>query len=138
MKPKTRQRWAWNAWDDEDLRKLWAQGKSDPEIAIEMDRHRQMIYLHRKKLGLPGIGKAGSPPGWKHTPEARAKVSEANRRRWQMDPTIRAKVLQNLSRGPEGAKKKRFWPQRGTPEYRLYRKLVAALGPAVARAEFQR
>jgi 5-methylcytosine-specific restriction endonuclease McrA len=51
--------------------------------------------MRQKKLGIPG---KGGLKGYKHTPEARRKMSEAVRQRW-IDQ--RDKMLSNLPRGED-------------------------------------
>jgi hypothetical protein len=122
----------WTAADDAHLRKFHAEGKDDPTIAYILGRHRELILQHRKKLGLPANPRRFYNLGRVQTPEAKAKTGEASRLRWQ-DPEYRARMMPHLARATAAASEARVKaPQRGTAEFRTYRKIRDTLGPSEA------
>ena len=128
-----RRRREWTKRDDELLRKFHAEGKSDPDIGYILDRHPFVVRWNRKKLGLPPSGKRGGMwKGFRHSPEAKEKISAANRLRWKS--AEREKLLAAWQRGLEKHRATQFrLPPKGTPEFKLYRKVRLVLGPAAAR-----
>ncbi len=125
----------WTAKDDELLRRFHAESKSDEAIGYIIGRHRVVIQRHRVKLKLPAVAKAGSRPGWQHTPETLARMSEALRQRWAR-PGYRETHGQHIHQARAAYLQKRFRrPPKGTQEHRLYNKLCEALGPEQARQE---
>lgn len=123
----------WTEADDALLSQFWHEGKDDPTIAYILGRHRELVWKHRNRLGLAPNTKGGLPKGHHtHTPEAKAKSGEASRRRWQ-DPEYRARMLPAVSKATAASAAARVKsPRRGTPEFKLYRKVRENLGPAAA------
>ncbi len=136
--PTRRQRRPWTAEDDKNLRKFWAEKKSDVDIAYIMDRGRGLIMEHRQKLGLAANCMGGGPRGRDVGPETRAKLSKISRQRWA-DDAYKARLLAKLRTNWRAWAERQYKPPpRGTPEYRRYKKLVDILGPEQAHVEFQR
>lgn len=129
----------WTASDDAILRREHAAGHTDRGIAYIMGRERNSILKRRKKLGLATSYKpSGWPKGSRHTPEARARMSEANRRRWA-DPEFHRRMYPKACVSAALGRASKFQPPpRGTPEYRLYSKLRDVLGREKAHIEFER
>jgi hypothetical protein len=131
-----RARRPWTAKDDDLLRKFHREGKGDTAIAYIMDRARNVVRRRRIALKLPKVGKPGPLPGWKHTPEAKAKISEGHRRRWQKPGYKEAHAhLIHHAKAVFLQQPRRITPPRDTPEGKLFRKLADALGAARARRE---
>ncbi len=128
-----RTRRPWTPREDQLVRQFHAEGKHDGIIGYILGRQRARIAVHRRKLGLPPHKRPPSR-GWTRSAATRAKISEANRQRWQ-DPVQRPKLLRALAR----AKAKQmavgtFRPPRGTAAFKRYIKVCSALGPQAARA----
>lgn len=126
----------WGPTQDEQLRFLVGERRSDPEIVKAMGWSLTSIRGRRRALGLKACGKS-THLGHKPTPEARAKIGEMARRRWS-DPAYRAAhlptVLAGLKRGREVYQETRFRPPPiNTEEGRLYIKLYRALGASAAK-----
>lgn len=130
-----RTRRPWTEADDDLLRKFHAEKKTDRDIGYILDRHHQVVFLRRKVLKLPSVAKRGAHKGWHHTADAKARIGASNSKRWQ-DPEYRA------SHAPLILTAQKIWqetcfrrPPKGTPEEKLYRKLMESLGPERARQE---
>lgn len=131
----------WTDRDSEFLRRLYAQGWSDKAIAAMMGFDRQTVRHWRRSLA---VGPAKGVPGGKQRPprtlEQRARIAASMREFWRTRPDraeMVAKVTGYLPKALKASiqkrKRRRWWPERGTPEYRQYAKLVAIMGPAAAR-----
>jgi hypothetical protein len=100
----------------------------------------------RAKIGLALVGRTTAPKG----PEARAKMSQLVKARWQ-DPAFRAANLPRLDEmraiwvskcaerrqnrpPPKPVGRPRVRPPEGTPEYLWYRKVAGTLGIEAARS----
>lgn len=129
----------WTDGDDILLRQFHAEHHSDRGIAYILGRERNSILKRRKRLGLATHYKpSGWPKGCRHTPEARAKISEGNRRRWA-DPEFHRRMYPKACEAAALGRASKFTPPpRGTPEYRLYSKLRDVLGMDKAHIEFER
>lgn len=119
--------------DDESLLRLHAEGWSDVDIAYIMGYDRKAIAQHRREHGLqPAPQKRAR--GWKHSEEAKAKIAEARRCRWQ-DPEYRERMIPALRQATANSMVGRFRaPDRTSSEGRLYVKRRRVLGPEAARA----
>ncbi len=126
-----RKRRPWTAKDDELITKFNAEGKCDTIIAYIIDRQRADVRKHRLKLGLPAR-KRPANKGWKHSIEARRKLSASNRRRWQ-DPAFAEREAERLRALARGRPKTR--PARGSDDHKLYCKFIRTLGLERARQE---
>jgi hypothetical protein len=93
--------------------------------------HTARLAEARKKAGKFG----GFKRGHKHSPEVVEKIRLTSQQRWK-DPEYRARHLPHLKAAAEKslAVRTRRLPPKGTPEYRWYEKVRAALGTAAARA----
>jgi hypothetical protein len=117
----------WTAQDDAHLRKFHAEGKDDPTIGYILGRHRRLVGIKRKLLGLPANSQGGSP-GLSPSPETRAKIGATSRQRWQ-DPEYKARLMKHLDRARAASSACRVkLPPRGTPEHAAYRKIRDNLG----------
>jgi hypothetical protein len=126
----------WTPEGDALLRKFWAEGKSDRDLAYILGCDRTTVHRRRKRLKLPSRCKGGRARGFKHTAEWKARKAEEMRRRWQENPEMANRVFPNLRLGPAAfAAQVAFAPPRGTPEFRLYKKLQRNVGTEAARKE---
>ena len=118
----------WTPEDDANLRKFHAEGKDDPTIGYILGRHRRLVGIKRKLLGLPSNNEGGGVRGISPASETRAKISAASRQRWQ-NPEFRARMTEHLNRAREASSACRVkLPPRGTPEHTAYRKIRDHLG----------
>ena len=132
----------WTERDAEHLRMLYAQGRSDSDIAYIMSRDRVLIRRKRLAANLgPALGKPGgcSPV---RTAAHREKISEGLRRHWQTRPdreeAIRIKTAYLAGAKSSGSRGRRTRPPKGTPERRLFDKLADLMGAKRAHAEWRK
>lgn len=125
--------------DTEILRQLYAQGRSDADIAYILSRDRGTVRAWRRKLGLgPPKGVPGGKIRGQRSPEQRAKIAASMVAFWQTRPDraeAAARSASYLSRACSANSSKRYrQPAKGTPERKLYRKIQEAIGTRAARA----
>lgn len=101
----------WSAIDDEDLRRFHSEGFNDKEIALMMCICVNSLNRRRNFLGLPPNGVWLRPAGWKHTPEARAKITAANYKTWENEEFKARRLPQLEAHGRSLPHKPGPWPQ---------------------------
>ena len=122
----------WTLAEDAWLRRLHAEGKSDPDIAYILGRHRRTIRRHRIRLGLPPAPMRFAR-GWSHTSATLEAMAVATKAHWQ-NPVTRAAMAAGQIAATARSRELRWrQPPRGTPEFAQYRKLRTNLGPAEAK-----
>jgi len=100
-----------------------------------MERHRNVIRHHRAKLGK-SHGRPGVAKGCKRSPEARARISEIMRQRWQDDrEAMLTRALKTIETARQSFAEKRFRIPQDRKQSLQYRKLREALGLEQARLE---
>lgn len=120
----------WTDRHDAILRQLYAEGRTDADAAYILDYSATQIARHRKRLDLgPALGRPGCKKGDKRSPETRAKIAAANRRRWSENAEFRAQQLATAHE--RMAKARAAVKQRGSTK-------GMTLGPRPALAAMQR
>lgn len=129
----------WTAADDAALRALVAEGRWDnTALADIMGRSRVVVRRHIDRLGLVNVtAQPGPKRGARLSIETRAKISEANRRRWRTQGMTPA-MLEAVRKAHAVNEATRFrCPAPGTPEGKHYRKVRDTLGVEAARAALE-
>jgi hypothetical protein len=123
----------WTPEDDAHLRRFHAEGKTDKTIGYILGRNNKVIWRKRHALGLPTHHheKAWNR-GYSHTEEGKAKIAEANRRRWQ-DPAYRERALVVFAEGRERFHRERFRRPKDPADLLYYLKLKENFGRDKAR-----
>lgn len=121
---------------DDHVRRLHARGYDDASMAYILTCSRNRVGRARRRLGLPTIGKGGTRKGTRLSPETRAKLAAAARRRWARPEAEadKARARQTLDAVKRAVRERVGLPERGTAERRFYDKLAKCLGAHAARA----
>lgn len=87
----------WTQEDDDDLRRLYAQGWSDKTLGLMLVRSPEIVGRRRRKLGIgPSHGLSSQGRKERAVSEAtRKRNSEAMKRRWA-DPDYREKMTRKV------------------------------------------
>lgn len=110
----------WTEADDAHLRKFYAEGKIDRDLAYILSRSHSAIARRRRALGLKATGTAGFKKGeFKHSTEAKAKIGAATLQRWQTDENYRATTMEKLQAGRKASQYK-GWKIPTDPDARKY------------------
>lgn len=129
----------WNRWTDRDnevLPRLVAEGWGDTDVAYIMGFNRKAIAQHRRDLGLRAPPRKKPPKGWKHTDEARARISAAKRELWK-DPAYKQSQLPHLAEATEASMRNRFLMPAERRDRLDYIKTRRVMGPVKAREAYR-